>query len=105
MRTLYTKLHDEDYEYIKQIAETNTRDELKTLITDLKKETYHDYKGNMGLIETLERTLDVKAAIESRDNFRNGICTLEKVYWSPFERVDEAEEAAYLNLVDAYYDI
>lgn len=104
MRTQYPKLHNEDYEYIKQIADTYTVEELEAAIKDLKKEQYHDYKGNTGLVEKLERVIDVKKAGESRESFKNGNLGIENVYWSPFEIMNEAEEAAYLNLVDSYYE-
>ena len=105
MRTQIPKLHKEEYEYIKQIADKLTIVELETLIKDLKKEQYHDYKGNTGLIQSLERAIDVKNARESRNAFKEGRGPIENVYWSIFEEVEEAEEAAYLNLVDSHYGI
>jgi len=104
MRTQYPKLHDEDYEYIKQIADTHTVEELEAATKDLKKEQYQDYKGNTGLIQKCERAIDVKKARESRENFKNGTSGIERVCWSVFEIVDETEEASYLNLVDSYYE-
>ena len=104
MKTQYPKLYSEAYEYIKQIADNHTVEELEAFTKDLKKEQYHDYKGNTGLIQTLERATDVKKARESRENFKNGTSGIESVYWSAFEIVDEAEEASYLNLVDSFYD-
>ena len=100
----FQKLHDEDYDYILKSANGHTIKELEGTIKDLKKEQYHDYKGNAGLIATVERAIDVKKAIETRENFKNGTSGIENVYWSPFERVNEAEEASYLNLVDSYYE-
>lgn len=104
MKTQYPKLHSEVYEYIRQIADTHTVEELEAATKDLKKEQYHDYKGNTGLIQTLERATNVKKAIETRKSFRSGASGIEDIYWSPFEEVDETEEAAYLNLVDSYYE-
>jgi len=104
MRTQYPKLHDDDYEYIKHISETHTPEELEETVNNLKKEQYHDYKGNAGLIQVIERAIDIRKAKKSRDNFRNRIEGIENVFWSPFEKVDGAEEAAYLNLVDTYYE-
>lgn len=104
MRTQYPKLHDEDYAYILKIANGHTIEELECRIKDLKKEQYHDYKGNNGLIEAVERAIEVKKARETRENFKNGTSGIENVYWSPIEKINEAEEAAYLNLVDSYYE-
>ena len=99
------KLHDEDYEYIKKFADAYTINELERLSTDYKNEQYRDCRGNTGLIQTIERAIDVNKARESRENFKNGTSRIETVFWSQFEKVDEAEEAAYMNLTEAYYEI
>lgn len=100
MRQKIPILTDTDYEYYAKLAEKYTVDEMETKINDLKKDQYVDCRGNTGLIQSLERAIDVRKAWESRKQDK-----VSEMYFSLYEKVDPAEEAAYLNLAEASFDI